>query len=410
MSGHSYYEDYNDIRGDGGIVIYKRPEHDNPKWYARIKVKEAKGFIRKSTKTTDYEEAKRFAEDLYYELEGKVRRGETLKSPPFRRVVAEWKSALPELMDGRSPAYIEGTVRHIELYALEYFGNEPTDKINDARMLEYYHYRLTVGTKTPSNGLLKHEKGSLNKLFRFAKIKGYINEPPEIYVPSSKPNPRPDIPKRDWNTLYKYMRKYVNQAQDKRRHRERHYLQQYILILGNSGIRIGEARTLRWMDIDSSKDLEGKERVVFYVRGKTGQREVVCVQGVETYLQRLWEQRTKELGKTPDPKEPVFCSANGKAVGSYKKGFYKLLDEAGVLYDTEGKIRVPYSIRHTYITMRLNEGTSIYQLANNCGTSVEMIETFYGKKRVRNPKNVSDLTRTSKKRGGTGQNILAWKQ
>ena len=46
-----------------------------------------------------------------------------------------------------------------------------------------------------------------------------------------------------------YLRKYVKEAQDKQRYRERFYLQHYILILANSGIRIGEARHLRWRDI-----------------------------------------------------------------------------------------------------------------------------------------------------------------
>jgi hypothetical protein len=36
-----------------------------------------------------------------------------------------------------------------------------------------------------------------------------------------------------------------------------------------------------------------------------------------------------------------------------------------------------YSLRHTYICLRLMEGADIYQIAKNCRTSVEMIETFY---------------------------------
>jgi hypothetical protein len=36
-----------------------------------------------------------------------------------------------------------------------------------------------------------------------------------------------------------------------------------------------------------------------------------------------------------------------------------------------------YSLRHTYICLRLMEGADIYQIAKNCRTSVEMIEKFY---------------------------------
>jgi integrase len=43
----------------------------------------------------------------------------------------------------------------------------------------------------------------------------------------------------------------------------------------------------------------------------------------------------------------------------------------------EGQRRSAYSLRHTYICLRLMEGADIYQIAKNCRTSVEMIETYY---------------------------------
>jgi len=39
--------------------------------------------------------------------------------------------------------------------------------------------------------------------------------------------------------------------------------------------------------------------------------------------------------------------------------------------------RTAYSLRHTYICLRLMEGADIYQVAKNCRTSVEMIEKYY---------------------------------
>ena len=45
--------------------------------------------------------------------------------------------------------------------------------------------------------------------------------------------------------------------------------------------------------------------------------------------------------------------------------------------DREGNKRTAYSLRHTYICMRLIEGADIYALAKNCRTSVEMIQKFY---------------------------------
>jgi integrase len=45
--------------------------------------------------------------------------------------------------------------------------------------------------------------------------------------------------------------------------------------------------------------------------------------------------------------------------------------------------------------MRLSEGVSIFQLAANMGTSVEMLENFYGKKRVRDPKMATEITKVA---------------
>jgi hypothetical protein len=54
-----------------------------------------------------------------------------------------------------------------------------------------------------------------------------------------------------------------------------------------------------------------------------------------------------------------------------------VLGELGTKRDRDGNPLTAYSLRHTYICMRLMEGTDIYQIAKNCRTSVEMIEKFY---------------------------------
>lgn len=45
--------------------------------------------------------------------------------------------------------------------------------------------------------------------------------------------------------------------------------------------------------------------------------------------------------------------------------------------------------------LRISEGVSVFQLAANMGTSVEMIENFYGKKRMRDPKMATEVTKFS---------------
>ena len=72
----------------------------------------------------------------------------------------------------------------------------------------------------------------------------------------------------------------------------------------------------------------------------------------------------------PKPTDRVFP-------GNHIKLFNNLLERAGLKIDRDGKARTAYSLRHTYICMRLMEGADIYQIAKNCRTSVEMIEKHY---------------------------------
>ena len=73
---------------------------------------------------------------------------------------------------------------------------------------------------------------------------------------------------------------------------------------------------------------------------------------------------------TPTPKDRVF----GKTP---REMLNRVLDELDLKTDREGRRRTAYSLRHTYICLRLMEGADIYQIAKNCRTSVEMIEKFY---------------------------------
>ena len=54
-----------------------------------------------------------------------------------------------------------------------------------------------------------------------------------------------------------------------------------------------------------------------------------------------------------------------------------MLRRANLKLDRDGNRRTAYSLRHSYICMRLIEGADIYALAKNCRTSVEMIQKFY---------------------------------
>ena len=57
--------------------------------------------------------------------------------------------------------------------------------------------------------------------------------------------------------------------------------------------------------------------------------------------------------------------------------FNAILNEEKLRTDRDGRPRTAYSLRHTFICLRLLKGANINQLAKNCRTSVEMIEKYY---------------------------------
>jgi integrase len=228
---HAHYRDFLDLRGDGRVVLYKRADHQNPKWTVRLKIPETDGFVVKSAKTTDDFEARRFAEDLYYRLEGKARRGEPINSPTFRRVFAEWAKVPVADQVVRSARYVDGNVRRVEIWALQYFADTTIDKVTEAKLADYVDWRLSQ-PRRPAIVTLKNERTAIRQLLRFAKRRGYISDVPEFVIKSGKHNARPDIPETEWHRLTRFLPLYVDRAQDKRRQRERFYLALYILIMG----------------------------------------------------------------------------------------------------------------------------------------------------------------------------------
>jgi hypothetical protein len=109
-----------------GSCFTKGPTTRIPSGPAGLKIPETSGFVVKSTKTTDDFEARRFAEDLYYRLEGKARRGEPINSPTFRKVFTEWARVPVAEQVVRTLRYVNGNVRRVEIWALtDVDGEEP---------------------------------------------------------------------------------------------------------------------------------------------------------------------------------------------------------------------------------------------------------------------------------------------
>jgi integrase len=105
----------------------------------------------------------------------------------------------------------------------------------------------------------------------------YIREIPTFQKPKHKDIRRPHFNRVDWNKLTSLSRHWINSNCHPSIVRDRTLLWNYVLILANTGIRIGEARSLLFKDIRLEPNNLGLDpAVVFFVSGKTGTREVVA--------------------------------------------------------------------------------------------------------------------------------------
>ena len=154
----------------------------------------------------------------------------------------------------------------------------------------------------------------------------------------------------------------------------------------NTGLRPDEAARLEFRDVEIVIDDATDEEILeIEVRGKRGVGYCKSMPGAVMPFKRLKER------KRPANAEP----GSGRTATARTEGLVKprstdrlfdqthrellktILAEEGMTLDRDGNRRTAYSLRHTYICLRLMEGADIYQIAKNCRTSVEMIEKFY---------------------------------
>lgn len=368
-----------DVRGDGRIILYKREGLKKPKWQARIRVPNANRYKIVTTKTDDLVQAQVFAINLYEELYFTVKAGGSINSKTFKQVFEEWEKSVQKLGRTRLGGSWDSTIERVRSYALDYFGSKRIADLKSKDFAAYWEWRQeNYKRKPPTSASLKREKVCLIPLLKYAKQRGFITALPEIETATFKPQRRSTFTSQEWKVFYTKARAWVRDGEKRATRRDRFVAQQAFMILANTGLRVGELRNMRWSDI---RTIEGRQ-LAAWVNGKTGAREVVFQPGSDEYVRRLHDLRVQELGEKPHVDSFVFCHRDGKQIISFKNSFKSLMKFAEIPLERNGMTRTIYSLRHFYATSRLERETSSFLLAKQMGTSVEMLEKFYGQTTV----------------------------
>ncbi len=351
----------------GNVQLFRRPR--SKFWQARASFNGRQ--ITYSTKEESLAKAKDVAEDWFLTLKGKAARGEIKTGKTFKEAAERYIDEFEIVTQGeRSPLYVAGHRRRLSLYLIPFFGSKVLGEITSGMIQDYRIHRMKNGRdgKPPSRSTLHQELVCFRQALKFANRHGWMPALPDMSAPyraSSKVSHRAWFSPDEYKRLYEAARDRAKNPKKERWRSACEDLLDYILFQVNTGLRPDETKRLQVRDIEIAEDGPDRERILHIaVRGKRGTGWAKSMPGAVLPFKRIKDRH--RLG----PTDLVFPTIQ-------RELFNTLLAELEMKKDREGNARTTYSLRHTYISLRLLEGADIYQVAKNCRTSVEMIEKYY---------------------------------
>lgn len=370
---------------DGRLQLYKRS--GSRVWQCAASV--GKQRFRQSTKEEDLSRAKDVAEEWYLELRGKLRAGEIVKKEKTFADAAElYVRDVKVLAVGvRSPLYLKYLEMRLRKHVLPFFGSMELPEINKGIAQAYRVKRaeetIKLTGKPPARSTMLQEIVIIRQVLKHAEGLGWIPFVPSLstpYMTQGKKGRRAWFSPEEYKQLYEATRRRIDEGKRRGWKSDYEEMHDFVLFMANSGLRPDEAAALEIRDVTVLDDYATKKTILdIDVRGKTGVGFCKTMPGAVLPFERLLARRRAELEKLGlSAKEIATQLPKTRLFRKYRRDMFNaILREEGLKTDRDGKPRTAYSLRHTYISMRLMEGANIHQIANNCRTSVQMIEEHY---------------------------------
>lgn len=378
----------------GKVHVYKR--ENSTLWQCSTYL--AGKNRRVSTKEESLAKAKEIAEDWYLQLRGKLRNGEIKTEKTFREASEQYLREYDIITQGqRSKDYVKGQHWRSEVHLVPFFGNMGLSEITAGKVQEYRIHRheesIAKRGKPPAHNTMHQEIVTLRQTLKTAIRQGWLDRLPDLSEPyrsSPKISHRAWFSPEEYKKLYEATRKRAHEPKQARFKWESEQLHDFVLFAVNTGLRPDEAWRLQFRDVTIvHDDALDKTILEIEVRGKRGVGYCKSMPGAVRPFERLKArlrpprangegrglepnapQNSPEEWRLPQPTDLIFPKWQ-------RELFRTILEEENLKFDREGRPRTAYSLRHTYICLRLMEGADIYQIAKNCRTSVEMIEKYY---------------------------------
>lgn len=370
---------------DGKVQLYLRS--GSPNWQCACSVDGRQH--RANTGEDDLTRAAAFAHDWYLALANNdgasrpipraaplagrsgPRSSATAPRQTFREAASRFMVEFEALTQGqRNPIYVAGHRARLNNYLVPFFGAMSVREIDAGVIAEYRVMRM--GDRRhgapPARSTLHQEIVCLRQVLKTAIRLRWIDHLPDLSAPygrSGKISHRAWFSPEEWALFEAALHDRVARPRKERWRGAGENLRDYALIMINTGLRPDEALRLEYRDVAVIADEATGERLLeIAVRGKRG---VGWCKSMPEAVEPFLSLKARNAGQPLDRLFPSF----------QRELFNALLDELRMKTDREGRRRTAYSLRHTYISTRLMAGADIYQVAKNCRTSVEMVETYY---------------------------------
>ncbi len=277
-------------------------------------------------------------------VHSKQQEGQPIVQTPFAKVIVDYvKLKVAEHDHGRISSGMIRQVNRVARYWTEYAGSKPASAIGNKELEEYVGRRMDYYKSCPlaqnakrnlADKTLQWEITFGKSILPWAHGRGYLGNKilPTWSFKVKQRNVRPCFTWPEYNKLWRALIKWEEDCVQPDRLHTRQLLRDYVLILANSGMRVGEANSLRLKDIRQSKDSKNRQIYEFMVSGKTGARTVTLRAHAAKYVDRLLKRHPKNA-----PGSFLFCMVDGRQVTTLAEQFDKVLELAGIKENNRGQ-------------------------------------------------------------------------
>ena len=360
--------------------MFKRK--DSKVWWAGFYTK-GNNHVRTSTKSADVEEAKKFAHDWYIQKQVQILGGQApaAKSKSFKTAAEKAQKQYERDAErgARSVQYVHG-LKKVWNTLNTLIGNVELASINQTT---WFSLKTKLQARQKMSDKTLHQyKNAMVIVLKQAVMRGDLQTMPTFM--SDKTGHAADTPRTwfnatEYSKMFRYLRANIltHKKEKTRWIQDAEELKDYVLFVANSGLRKSEVMNVRFCDVEVAKDAgdETEHLKIRNILGKRG-RHGVCKTyfGATRAFVRVLEREGLTSKNYKNSELPLFKT--------YHRDMFRDVLKRAKLHETNDRPprkRDLASLRSTYICFRIMHGVPVYEIANNCRTSVSMIEKHYAR-------------------------------